>query len=252
MAMNNPLLDFTDLPLFDRITPENVAPAVDSLLADAETALQTVTAPEFPADWMAISKVLDVASERFSRAWGAVGHLNAVADTPELRAAYNEAMPRVTAFWTRLGSDERLYAKYKDKGLRIVGFPANEFLAQEPGTNEEIQQFCRLNYGVEFPVYSKIVVKGEGIHPLYSALTAAIPEAASPGGLEAAKTAAKNLIRAQRNGSRGPGEITWNFEKFLVGRNGQVVNRFAPDTEPDAPEVVQAIETELAKPAEKK
>lgn len=114
MAMtNNPLLDFNDLPLFDRIRPEHVSPAVDALLADAEAALQAVTAPEFPADWNAISKVLDVASERFSRAWGAVGHLNAVADTPELRAAYNEAMPRVTAFWTRLGSDERLYAKYK-------------------------------------------------------------------------------------------------------------------------------------------
>ena len=110
---SNPLLDFTDLPLFDRIRPEHVVPAVDALLAESETALQTVTAPEFPADWLAISKVLDVASERFGRAWGAVGHLNAVADTPELRAAYNEAMPRVTAFWTRLGSDERLFAKYK-------------------------------------------------------------------------------------------------------------------------------------------
>ncbi len=113
MTMTNPLLDFTDLPLFDRIRPEHVAPAVDVLLADAEAALQTVTAPEFPADWAAISGALDVAAERFSRAWGAVGHLNAVADTPELRAAYNEAMPRVTEFWTRLGSDERLYAKYK-------------------------------------------------------------------------------------------------------------------------------------------
>ncbi|GAA4356088.1 M3 family metallopeptidase [Variovorax defluvii] len=111
--MTNPLLDFQDLPLFDQIKPEHVAPAVDTLLADAEAALQTVTAPDFPADWTAIAEVLDVASERFSRAWGAVGHLNAVADTPELRAAYNEAMPRVTAFWTRLGSDERLYAKYK-------------------------------------------------------------------------------------------------------------------------------------------
>lgn len=111
--MTNPLLDFTDLPLFDRIKPEHVAPAVDTLLADADAALETVTAPAFPADWLAISKVLDVSSERFSRAWGAVGHLNAVADTPELRAAYNEAMPRVTTFWTRLGSDERLYAKYK-------------------------------------------------------------------------------------------------------------------------------------------
>ncbi|MDM0020411.1 M3 family metallopeptidase [Variovorax saccharolyticus] len=111
--MTNPLLDFNDLPLFDQIRPEHVAPAVDALLAGAESALQEVTAPAFPADWTAIAKVLDVASERFSRAWGAVGHLNAVADTPELRAAYNEAMPRVTAFWTRLGSDERLYAKYK-------------------------------------------------------------------------------------------------------------------------------------------
>ncbi len=109
----NPLLDFADLPLFDRIRPEHVAPAVDALLAEAEGALQIVTAPAFPAEWLAIAKVLDVSTERFSRAWGAVGHLNAVADTPELRAAYNEAMPRVTAFWTRLGSDERLYAKYK-------------------------------------------------------------------------------------------------------------------------------------------
>ena len=111
--MTNPLLDFNDLPLFDQIRPEHVAPAVDTLLADAESALQEVTAPGFPADWTAIAMVLDVASERLSRAWGAVGHLNAVADTPELRAAYNDAMPRVTAFWTRLGSDEQLYAKYK-------------------------------------------------------------------------------------------------------------------------------------------
>ncbi|WP_213953955.1 M3 family metallopeptidase [Variovorax sp. dw_954] len=111
--MTNPLLDFSDLPLFDKIKPEHVAPAVDVLLADAEAALQTVTAPAFPAEWSAIAKVLDVSTERFSRAWGAVGHLNAVADTPQLRAAYNEAMPRVTAFWTQLGSDERMYAKYK-------------------------------------------------------------------------------------------------------------------------------------------
>jgi len=109
----NPLLDFSDLPLFDQIRPEHVAPAVDALLAEAEAALETVTKPDFPAEWKAIARVLDVATERFGRAWSAVGHLNAVADTPALRAAYNEAMPRVTAFWTRLGSDERLYAKYK-------------------------------------------------------------------------------------------------------------------------------------------
>lgn len=110
---SNPLLDFSDLPLFDRIQPEHVAPAIDALLQQAEAALEQVTAPAFPAEWGAIARVLDVATERLGRAWGAVGHLNAVADTPALRAAYNEAMPRVTAFWTRLGADERLYAKYK-------------------------------------------------------------------------------------------------------------------------------------------
>lgn len=109
----NPLLDFSDLPLFDRIRPEHVAPAVDTLLQESNAALERVTAPDFPADWTAIARVLDVATEKLGRAWGVVSHLNSVADTPELRAAYNEALPRVTEFWTRLGADERLYAKYK-------------------------------------------------------------------------------------------------------------------------------------------
>ncbi|MFM8610915.1 MAG: M3 family metallopeptidase [Burkholderiaceae bacterium] len=107
------LLDFADLPLFDRIAPEQVAPAIDALLAEANAALERVTAPGFPPDWHAIARELDVSTERLSRAWGAVSHLNSVADTPELRAAYNAALPRVTEFWTRLGADERLYAKYK-------------------------------------------------------------------------------------------------------------------------------------------
>ncbi len=111
--MQNPLLDFSDLPLFDRITPEHVAPAIEALLTDANAALETVTAAAFPAQWRGIAQVLDVATERLGRAWGAVSHLNAVADSPELRAAYNEALPRVTEFYTRLGADERLYAKYK-------------------------------------------------------------------------------------------------------------------------------------------
>jgi oligopeptidase A len=111
--MTNPLLDTSGLPLFDRIAPEHVAPAMDELLAAADKALETVTAPDFPADWKAIARTLDVATERLGMAWGAVSHLNSVADTPELRAAYNAALPRVTEFWTRLGSDERLYAKYK-------------------------------------------------------------------------------------------------------------------------------------------
>lgn len=111
--MNNPLLDFSGLPRFDRIRPEHVAPAIDALLHESNTALEAVTAPGFAADWTAIARVLDVATERLGRAWSAVNHLNSVADTPELRAAYNEALPRVTEFWTRLGADERLYAKYK-------------------------------------------------------------------------------------------------------------------------------------------
>ncbi len=111
--MSNPLLDFSALPAFDRIAPSDVAPAMDTLLARASQALETVTAPEFPARWDDIARVLDVATEQLGRSWGVVSHLNSVADTPELRAAYNEALPRVTEFWTRLGADERLYAKYK-------------------------------------------------------------------------------------------------------------------------------------------
>ena len=113
MSSSNPLLDFSGLPHFDRIAPEHVGPAADTLLEQASAALETVTAPDFPADWNAIAKVLDVATEHLGTAWGAVSHLNSVADTPELRAAYNAALPRITEFWTRLGADERLYAKYK-------------------------------------------------------------------------------------------------------------------------------------------
>jgi oligopeptidase A len=111
--MSNPLLDFNTLPRFDQIVPGHVAPALDTLLANAEQALAQVTQPDFPAHWEHIARVLDTATEQLGRAWGAVSHLNSVADTPELRASYNEALPRVTEFWTRLGADERLYAKYK-------------------------------------------------------------------------------------------------------------------------------------------
>ena len=110
---HNPLLQHSDLPLFDQIKPEHVNEAVDALLTEAAKALDTVTDSSFPSEWQAIAKVLDVNTERLSRAWGAVSHLNSVADTPELRAAYNDALPKVTEFWTRLGADERLYAKYK-------------------------------------------------------------------------------------------------------------------------------------------
>jgi len=112
-GMSNPLLAFNELPLFDQVRPAHVAPAIDALLTQTEQALATVVAADFPATWDGLARTLDCATEKLSRAWGAVSHLNSVADTPELRAAYNEALPRVTEFYTRLGSDERLYAKYK-------------------------------------------------------------------------------------------------------------------------------------------
>ena len=111
--MTNALLEPSSLPLFDRITPADVGPAIDTLIERAQVALETVTAPDFPADWNAIAKVLDVATEKLGMQWSAVSHLSSVADSPELRAAYNEALRKVTEFWTNLGADERLYAKYK-------------------------------------------------------------------------------------------------------------------------------------------
>jgi oligopeptidase A len=115
--MTNPLLQNTDaatsLTLFDQIKPEHVAPAINALLADAQKALDTTTAAGFPANWLEISTVLDVATEKLGRAWGAVSHLNSVADNPELRAAYNESLPVITEFYTALGANEQLYAKYK-------------------------------------------------------------------------------------------------------------------------------------------
>jgi len=125
----NPLLDTTSLPLFDQIKPEHVTPALDVLLAEAEAALVKVTGPDVPPDYDALSLLLDVSTERMGRAWGAVGHLNSVADTPELRAAYNENLPRITEFYTRLGSDERLYAKYKALNAAQASLPAEQRLS---------------------------------------------------------------------------------------------------------------------------
>jgi oligopeptidase A len=109
----NPLLNFHTLPDFASIRPEHVTPAIDELLAQADAALERAVGPDVAADYDAMSAVLDVATERLGRAWGVVSHLNSVADTPELRAAFNENLPKVTAFHTKLGADERLYAKYK-------------------------------------------------------------------------------------------------------------------------------------------
>ncbi len=109
----NPLLDFSTLPRFAEIRPEHIAPAVDELVSAADAALVRATSADVPADYEALSAVLDVATERLARAWSTVSHLHGVADTPELRAAYTEKLPKVVDFHTRLGADERLYAKYK-------------------------------------------------------------------------------------------------------------------------------------------
>ena len=117
---------------------------------------------------------------------------------------------------------EALYEKYKDKGLVILGFPANDFLRQEPGTDKEIKEFCELTYKVAFPMFSKVVVKGEGQVPFYKFLT------------------------DKTTNAKFGGDIEWNFAKFLIGRNGQVVGRVKAGTDPMTPAVVTAIEKELA------
>jgi len=113
---------------------------------------------------------------------------------------------------------QALYRKYKDRGFVVLGFPANNFLNQEPGSNEEIKEFCLANYGVDFPMFAKISVKGKDIHPLYEFLTAGAgrPELA--------------------------GAITWNFEKFLFDRQGRIAARFKPRTAPGSEDVVKAVE----------
>ncbi len=113
MSIANPLLDTAGLPSFDRIAPAHVEPAMDALLQQADAALETAVSDSTPATYEAVSAHLDVATERLGRAWGAVNHLTAVADSAELRAAYNACLPKVTEFHTRMGADERLYAKYK-------------------------------------------------------------------------------------------------------------------------------------------
>ena len=115
---------------------------------------------------------------------------------------------------------QALHKKYAGKGFTVCGFPCNQFGRQEPGTEKEIKAFCTSKYSVTFPMYAKIEVNGKGAHPLY---------------------------RTLKKAAGGPKKIRWNFEKFLVDRNGRVIKRFAPRTKPDAPEVVKAIEAALAK-----
>lgn len=139
---------------------------------------------------------------------------------------------------------ESLYQRYADRGLVVLGFPANDFAGQEPGTDAEIATFCSTEYPVTFPMFSKAAVTGPGKHPLYAALTEAQPERTSNG-----DELYNHLAEyASANGfapPNAPPEVLWNFEKFLLGRGGEVRGRFAPDMVPDDPKLVEAIETAL-------
>ena len=138
---------------------------------------------------------------------------------------------------------EKLYETYRDRGFSVLGFPSNDFLGQEPGSNDEIQAFCTTNFGVQFPMFSKITVAGPGKHPLYAHLTAAYHDAEGREKMEAA-------IRSHNAEPPPRPEVIWNFEKFLVARDGDVVARFAPDIAPGDAALVEAIEKELATPSD--
>lgn len=136
---------------------------------------------------------------------------------------------------------EKLYQDKKDEGLVVLGFPCNQFRGQEPGSDEEIQAFCRSNYGVQFPLFSKIEVNGDGRHPLYRELISAQPESRE-------QADSPLLAKLSEHGLLGdnPSDISWNFEKFLIDRNGAVVARFAPDMTVDLAEISDSIDRALA------
>jgi glutathione peroxidase len=139
---------------------------------------------------------------------------------------------------------EAIYETYRDRGFVVLGFPANEFAGQEPGSNQQIQQFCETKFGVKFPMFEKIVVKGEGQHPLYQQLIAALPNAQQKPNGTLRKTLDQHGL-----GPKNDTDIMWNFEKFLINRKGEAVGRFAPDIAPKDPALTNAIEAELSKPA---
>jgi glutathione peroxidase len=137
---------------------------------------------------------------------------------------------------------EEIYETYRDRGFAVLGFPANEFAAQEPGSNAEIRQFCETKFGVKFPMFEKIVVKGAGQHPLYQNLIAARPNAQQKPNGTLRKTLEQHGL-----GPANDTDIMWNFEKFLVNRRGEVVGRFASDITPKDSMITTAIESELGK-----
>jgi len=134
---------------------------------------------------------------------------------------------------------EGLHERLRDQGFAVLGFPANDFGGQEPGSNADIVEFCTATYGVQFPLFSKIVVTGQDKHPLYAELTSAVPQA------QGDKTVFRERLRSFGMTPTEDPEVLWNFEKFLISRDGEVVARFAPDIVPDDERVRTAIEREL-------
>ena len=141
---------------------------------------------------------------------------------------------------------EKLYSRFKDSGLVVCGFPANDFGAQEPGSNQEIHKFCTSTFNVDFPMFSKIAVTGVETHGLYKALIAAQPKAIGST-RETFRERLNGFLHSKHNGAPTNPEpgILWNFEKFLVDRNGNVVARFSPEVTPEDPAVIAAIESAL-------
>ena len=135
---------------------------------------------------------------------------------------------------------EKLFEHYEDRGLVVLGFPCNDFGAQEPGSEAEIADFCQRNYGVRFPMFEKVEVNREGRHPLYRELVQAQPQARQAEGSQFADKLAQHGLTP-----KNPSDVMWNFEKFLVDREGKVIARFAPDVKPDDPALIDAIEAAL-------
>ena len=135
---------------------------------------------------------------------------------------------------------EKIYEDKRDKGFAVLGFPANNFGAQEPGSNEEIAEFCSLTYSVKFPMFEKISVVGDDQHPLYKELTTAAPRAAGE------PDAFRDRLKGFGMTPNQDPDILWNFEKFVIGKDGNVVARFAPTVTPDDPALVAAIDAALA------
>jgi glutathione peroxidase len=176
--------------------------------------------------YLLIGVLLTMATTLFAGAGVYSFTLNSIEGNPAPLADYKGKVVLIVNVASQCGYTpqytalESIYEKYKDQGFVILGFPANNFGAQEPGTNEEIKTFCTRKYSVKFPMYSKISVKGDDQAPLYSYLT-------------------------KQTGTGLSGDIKWNFTKFLVDKNGNVVQRFEPAVTPDSKEMTQAIEKQL-------